>query len=270
MLSAVDRARILPSRRSGLTLLEMVVVLAVLAALATMVIPMLDNVAVESRHIATKQTLRQIQETIVNRYASDMKGYTYNDGSTTHFLGTASGTLASVNYGLPVADPQNLGTDGSTTRNAYLPQLAFLSINPLTNDQTSMRSLSGSSVSSIGWNGPYLSPGSTAFPAATQTMPNGRTAQANGFYDVSSGAPLYGMTSASLSGWTDPAPYDAWGSPIVIQGTLTNSSPYTYVNTLTSTMLSGATPLTLTNSVLVSAGPDGVLNTFDDVTLKVQ
>ncbi|HEX4131052.1 MAG TPA: prepilin-type N-terminal cleavage/methylation domain-containing protein [Pirellulales bacterium] len=263
-----------PAFRRGLTLLELVVVLAVLAALASMLVPILDNVSVQSRQVATMQTMRQVQEAIVNRYATDMKGYIAVDTSNNfHFTTTATGTTLSTNLGLPVPDPLN----ATVPRNLFVPQLAFLFLNPLTYDQTQSGSSSSISGLSLGWHGPYMGSGS-AFPAATASMPNGNTAQGNGFY-ATGGTSIYGYSNGGS--WIDPTPIDAWGSPIVVQLAIPSTtssgtvvSPYSYATTvptaLTTWYPSFLTGIPLTYAVIVSAGPDGVLNSGDDIMLKVQ
>jgi hypothetical protein len=183
----------------------------------------------------------------------------------------------SLNKGLPVPHPTAAVTSLSG-RNAYYPQLAFLFVNPLDGTQSST-----ASAGFLGWRGPYSSAGGATFPYPTQVMPNGNTAAQNGFYG-SGNATIFGSTvatttttSSSVSlGWVDPAVIDAWGSPIVIQPIVTSSSsgPFNFtmsgIVTASYATSSLATTMTPTNSALVSAGPDGVLNTTDDVFIKIQ
>ncbi|HEX3872190.1 MAG TPA: prepilin-type N-terminal cleavage/methylation domain-containing protein, partial [Pirellulales bacterium] len=232
------------SPRRGLTLLELIVVMAVLVALATMVVPILDNFATESRMTATKQTLVRLQETINNRYATDMKGVTFYDSSNNPV----------VNQGLPVPNPTPANTVSGRIGNPYYPQLAFFFIEP-----TWLTQSTATYTGSLGWHGPYTTAGGALFPYATQMMPNGRTASVNGFYGSDGTSAIYGFNgnTASTSGaYADPTVADAWGSPIVIQPVATSSvsGPFSFATYSmsgstygTTPLLDGTTFLTLTN-----------------------
>src|SRR5262249_1381469 len=101
----------------GLTLLELVVGMAILVALASSVVPRLSTTGDDARSDVTHETLRQLQDVILNRYMPDMRNlYT-----------TSSSAL--VQLGLPGPDPDHLQPSGRT----QAPQLVFLFLNPTTN-----------------------------------------------------------------------------------------------------------------------------------------
>ena len=86
-------------RRSALTLLELVVVMAVLVALAGLAVPMFDNTTTQVSNGATIASMRQLQQLILNRYAADMKGT--SDGSGTYFYDSFPRATANVNVSQP-------------------------------------------------------------------------------------------------------------------------------------------------------------------------
>lgn len=233
--------------RLGLSLLELVTVIAILAVLAGIVLPQLSGVSTQSTDTVTKYGMQQVREAISNRYAVDMTGFVFFNSSNAPMV---DGLGQSYNKGLPVPHPEL----ASNTRNPYIPQLAYLFVSPVTN---SPYSLAGTSTGTLGWRGPYLSNGPGRFPAATTVMANGHTATENGFYS-SGGTPLYGIS-------TDSTVLDGWGNPIVMQVTSSPVAPFT----VSPPDASGAVLATMSYAVLVSAGADGVLNTNDDVLLKL-
>jgi prepilin-type N-terminal cleavage/methylation domain-containing protein len=216
-------------RKKGLTLIELMVVLAVMVALAAMIVPRYEGLTRQSQITATQEQLRQLQSLIVNRYVNDMC-----DGVT-----SSHGAVAK---GLPGPHGGNLFP---TTRQQW-PQLTFLFINPATNDMTQ----SFNPNTSRGWRGPYLLSGRGGdYPGHDPS-----TAIARGFNNQ------HGVTAAeSTTGVADQTVLDTWGNPVVILydddfAVLNNSptiSPVAYYR-------------------LVSAGPDGTLNTSDDLTMPLR
>lgn len=179
------------SLRRGLTLVELVVVLVILVALGSMVIPHADTAAEQARTDATNETLRRLRDVIVNQYMPDNKGSVFN---STTFLG-ATGD-ATMNYdGMPRLGSINMP-----------PQLVGLFLNPGVQ--------SYNTTTHFGWHGPYLTSGTAVYPGG-----NPGTAAARGFFNASAfgTAAAAGLTTTSGSTYAgDPTVLDGWGNPIVI------------------------------------------------------
>jgi len=174
-------------RRGGLTLVELVVVLVIMVALASIVIPRADTAAEQGRTDATNATLSRLREVIVNRYVPDTRGAAY---SGTDFLGNL-GDLT-LNYdGMPRTHSLNTP-----------PQLAAMFLAPGLSPYTM--------ASHSGWNGPYIASGTGVFPGA-----NPSTAGARGFLPTSGTSGAFGnANNGSYPG--DPTSLDAWGNPVVM------------------------------------------------------
>jgi prepilin-type N-terminal cleavage/methylation domain-containing protein len=175
-------------RRRGLTLVELVVVLVIIVALASIVIPRADTAAEQGRVDATNATLARLREVILNRYMPDTKGAAFVE--TTYSGSSGDGT---INYdGLPRMGSFNMP-----------PQLVPMFLAPgLSVYNTSSHS---------GWHGPYIASGTAVFPGA-----NPSTAGARGFLSSASGTSgAFGnANNGSYPG--DPTSLDAWGNPIVM------------------------------------------------------
>jgi prepilin-type N-terminal cleavage/methylation domain-containing protein len=61
-----------PARRQGLTLLELLIVMTILVALATLIVPTMGYLGRRSQALAARENLQRLQELIVNRYWADM------------------------------------------------------------------------------------------------------------------------------------------------------------------------------------------------------
>ena len=220
-----DRA---PSPRcSGLTLIELIVVLTILVALSSIVIPLFGQQAREASGDATQATLARVAQAIVGTggYAEAMR-YARNAADT-----------QSIGYGagLPWPSPAEV-----TAGREDHPQIHYLFERP-----TDLRDYDPDTpiqvydpVSKIGWRGPWLDvTTATAYPAAADEMVNGETASANGF-DAT-----YGVAG-------DLAPLDGWGNPVVIQ------LPEAATGTLEQRRQAVR---------LISAGPNGTIETPADV-----
>jgi type II secretory pathway pseudopilin PulG len=168
--------------RSALTLVELVVVMVVLIALAGMTLPLFDNVSNQARVSTTTASLRQLQDVILNRYAVDMKGA--SDGTGTYFYD-----------GLPRA---------AANPTVYQPQLEWLFKAPA----LAVPTVPFNATTRLGWNGPYLAGGQSTYPAPGQILSNGQTAELDGFYSLTG--------TATFGNVGDQTVLDGWGNPIVI------------------------------------------------------
>ncbi len=177
--------RIASRRRSALTLLELVVVMVVLVALAGMTLPLFDNVSTQSRTSTTLASLRQLQTLILNTYVPNMKGADIAAGTST------AGVQINPN-GLPRSSP------------TAQPMLIWLFHNPASSYGTDTATQNTyAPVTQLGWNGPYLMGGTATYPGLN---PNA----ANEGFTTTYGTPPSGTTPG------DQTVLDGWGNPIVI------------------------------------------------------
>ncbi len=68
----MHRFRKLAARRCGLTLLELLIVLTILVALSTLIVPTMGYLGRRSQRLAARENLYRLQNLIVNRYWNDM------------------------------------------------------------------------------------------------------------------------------------------------------------------------------------------------------
>jgi type II secretory pathway pseudopilin PulG len=191
-------------RRAGLTLFELLLVLGVLAGLASLVIPAVAHRLDHAHDQATRRSLQQIRDVLADTYYDDMG---------------------------------DLPRPGAAARPDH-PQLVYLFLNPEThldnNPTTRDYDLTFDPVSRRGWRGPYL------------------LHQGEGFryeMDPSRGFEIrYGETG-------DPAALDGWGNPIVLQEP---NAPGV------------GESQRLRHSRLVSAGPNGVIETDPDALMPTE
>lgn len=209
----------------GVTLVEIMVVLSILVAIAALTVPRYEGFTRQAQITTTQVTLRQLQDLIVNRYVVDMAG-------------VVASTNAAVAGGLPGPHANSL----QPATRSQSPQLAFLFINPVTNDISN----AFNPIYSRGWRGPYLLSGRGGdYPGADPS-----TAVARGF------GSQFGVSAAqSTTGVADQAVLDVWGNPIVMR--------------LDADFISATAP-PYAFYELVSAGPDGTLNTSDDLSMPLR
>lgn len=174
--------------RSGLTLVELVVVLVILVALASMIIPRADIITEQSRIDATNQNLLRLRDVIVNHYVPDTNGAAFT--GTTFLSTTGDGTA------------NGDGMPRFASINAP-PQLVALFLNPGLQTYNS--------TTHFGWNGPYLNTGTAVYPGGSPS-----TAALRGFLSSTSTTSSAFGTAAGTSYPGDPTVLDAWGNPIVM------------------------------------------------------
>lgn len=215
--------------RTGLTLLELVLVLVILTALGSMIIPMTEGIGEDSRRTVTQTILRDLAATLTNRYQQDMEGFLIaDDGGTPVPL-----------PGLPFPDPLRFADHA---RNLNHPQLAFLFVNPQTFEDGLPATLDSdktySATTRRGWNGPYVQHNGGRFRPVDQQLHASFTP--DGF-------------ETRYAVLNDPALLDAWGRPVVLQVPILNED----------------FPLAVRwrHARLISAGPSGIINTPPDVLM---
>jgi prepilin-type N-terminal cleavage/methylation domain-containing protein len=221
--------------RRGLTLLELLVVLSILVALASLIIPNISFLGSKSQAVSTRENLQRLQELLVNRYIPDMGGNVYlpptgGSATTNPYAGTNLGNMA-ANLPAPSGVPALLTFSSTSSRNATHPQLRYLFVNPDT--ETIQWSEGVTALSVRRWQGPYGQQ-----TGATYTVTGGTATN----YDE------YGVNG-------DPTVTDAWGRPIVIQ-----VPPATLLDPTTNEP-------GVNFARIVSAGPNGVIDTPEDVTM---
>lgn len=125
-------------KRRGLTLLELLVVLTILIALGTIVIPSLGYLGQRSQRLATRENLARLQKLLVDRYFVDMNE-------------------------LPRpaldADGNVIETNDEDEERSDHPQLCYLFVNPdaMTDaDQYNDRDRGENLLSGRCWQGPYV------------------------------------------------------------------------------------------------------------------
>jgi len=218
------------NRRAGLTLLELLIVLVILTALGTLLIPSLSWVGERSQRLTTQENLRRIRDLIVHEYQVDM------------------GELPRP----------RLDQSTATIPRRQHPQLSYLFVNPDTHDngiaQDDFSPPVGTTVlSGRRWNGPYLQhSGMEYFVTDTATSLTGFTNR----YGL--GTPAFDATGTN-PGVGDPTVTDAWGHPIVIQeptGDAGNDDTIAEAG-----LVGAAAEWARRHTRLVSAGRDGVIQT---------
>jgi prepilin-type N-terminal cleavage/methylation domain-containing protein len=173
-------------KRRGLTLLELLVVLAILVSLATIIVPVIGHLGRKSQELATRENLLRLQDLVTNQYRADM------------------GELPRPNLTV------------SPGRKNH-PQLRYLFVNPDTEDITN---LAGTTLSSARqWKGPYVRHGGAKYQIDNNTSPDPAKGEVNRKYTDAYGLSDEWSTATPpvLTSPGDPTILDAWGRPIVLQ-----------------------------------------------------
>lgn len=205
----------------GFTILELMIVLAILAALAAAVVPMVGSNVEDAKETAAKVSVQAVRDAYMDRFVRDMK---YTEWFQNNF------------------------------DNVYVHDLMANSrIN-----QSSSASGSYDVAARKGWNGPYLDPSRSApFPARNGMNPLFATNyQARNFYS-SSGAALYGDEGASIP---YIAANDPWGNPIVLQIPVAGAFNFSKIYPAAPTA-EQIKETRLRFGRVLSAGPNGVIET---------
>jgi prepilin-type N-terminal cleavage/methylation domain-containing protein len=233
-------------RRGGLTLLELVMVVSILAILTALVVPGMNDQQEETRRTVARATLQELRDVIANRYAQDLVSPIVSLP-----VPHASDTVRNA------ATPQATGT--STTA---LPQLHFLFVNPnqyhTSSNPPYLAVNDYDQQTKIGWNGPYVMMKSTTYPNPTAVRftkdPNNTdTWEEHGF-----------TTTFGQPG--DFCVNDPWGSPYVIIIRATSHGGSTaYTAYLTSAGFNRRL-----DQASWTTNADGTLNSGDDLTLPIK
>lgn len=222
--------------RLGLTLLEMLLVLVILTALGSLLIPSLSWMGQRSQRLATQENLRRLRELVVNEYQVDM------------------GELPRPSV--------NAYAGASPTRLNH-PQLVYLFVNPDTHEDGDLTNdfvVQGTILSGRRWQGPYVQHAGLEYfvtdsDASLVTGTNFTTR-----YGVGDQATRIG----------DPTVTDAWGHPIIFQepdaDTNDDGSADVDING-DGNMDAADLEFARIHTRLVSAGLDGRLSTNPDTPM---
>jgi prepilin-type N-terminal cleavage/methylation domain-containing protein len=220
--------------RRGLTLLELVMVVSILAVLTAMIVPGMNAQNEETRVAVAKKSLQDLRDTIANRYLVDMQD-------------------------LPRANAADTVRGGVNA----LPQLHFLFNNPRQYLSTANPPYSAvndyDASTRIGWNGPYVMTTPGKYPVVTDRRfpkdPNDtRTWAACGFTTD------YGFVN-------DQTLNDPWGSPYVITF---QTRAFGTGNSEVREYLVSAGPNRVLDVSTWVINTDGSLNSGDDLALLIR
>lgn len=219
--------------RRGLTLLELVMVVSILAVLTAMIVPGMNTQNEETRLVVARKSLQDLRDTIANRYLPDM------------------GTL-----------PQAHDLDTVRLSDAAgIPQLHFLFFNPnsyvASHAQTYSAMSDYNTTTRMGWNGPYVTTSAAKYPDITTRRfpkdPNNDDTWAEcGF-------------TANYGYLNDQTLNDPWGSPFVIRFVDRTRG----ANTEREYYLVSAGPNRVLNFATWTQNANGTMNTGDDLALSI-
>lgn len=225
--------------RRGLTLLELVMVVSILAILAALVVPGMSDQQEETRKTVARATMQELRDVIANRYLNDMQALPQPD-LVNDTLRTGSATMQNIS---------------STQTN--LPQLNFLFVNPQFASSTTGPNYVAVNTfdqqSRIGWNGPYVMQKATTYPDPTaRRFPTDPT-NTQTWSD-------YGFTT-QYGQFGDNCLMDPWGSPYVV---VVRQTPHGSSTVYTSNVVSAGFNRTLETTT------NGLLSTGDDLLLPIK
>jgi prepilin-type N-terminal cleavage/methylation domain-containing protein len=168
-------------KRRGLTLLELLVVLAILISLATIVVPVIGTFGRKSQQVATRENLLRLQELLVNQYWADM------------------------------GELPRPGVKGLADGRKNHPQLRYLFVNPDSPTEEVAKTAGATLLSARHWNGPYVRHAGARYQVHTEGKDDGISPTFTPDYGLGDDS----TTTPSRQG--DPTILDAWGRPIVLQ-----------------------------------------------------
>jgi prepilin-type N-terminal cleavage/methylation domain-containing protein len=233
-------------RRDGLTLLELVMVVSILAILTALVVPGMSDQQEETRKTVARATMQELRDVIANRYAQDIVSSPVSLPMPNSLDSTRLSTTTQI-------------TGASTSA---LPQLHFLFVNPnqfsATSTPTYMAVNDYDSQAKIGWNGPYVNTKATTYPNPSAIRfpkdPNN-----TGTWES------YGFTT-TFGQVGDFTVNDPWGSPYVI---VIFSQAHGGSTAYTAYLTSAGFNRTL-NTSSWAVNTDGTLNSGDDLALAIK
>lgn len=220
--------------RRGLTLLELVMVVSILAVLTAMIVPGMNSQNEETRAAVARKSLQDLRDTLANRYFVDMADLPRPNAADTTRL-TAAGNI---------------------------PQLHFLFFNPRSYVSTATPQYSSlndyDASTRVGWNGPYVMTTPGRYPTVTERRfpkdPNDtRTWEDCGFTTA------YGSVG-------DQTLMDPWGSPYVV---IFIDRAHNSVNVREFYVVSAGPDRDLDLSSW-TPNTNGTMNTADDLALLVK
>lgn len=229
-------------RRRGLTLLELVMVVSILAILTALVVPGMTDQQETTRAAVAKTLVKDVSDTIANKYAQDM-------ADTLGYQGLPRVNTRMTSGGPEVDDATRVSTatGGTTHQLFYLPQLCFLLVNPRQFDSSLALGQRYAAIPDydpsvkLGWNGPYFQNPGTTYPNPADRRfprdPNDTRVWSDFGFTLAHGQP------------GDPVLLDPWGSPIVI-----------------SVQLQTHGGVDMYSAYVVSAGPNKTLDIAPDTT----
>ena len=232
----------------GFTLVELLVVIAVISIIATISVAKITSFVQKSRIIAAENDLRILADAFTNMengYINDMRGIPGFSLSNMRL----SNLFVSTNiYGLVGADRISVERLDEVQKPFCAPPKSYVCF-----DESTMR----------GWRGPYVKNSVGAFPfAQSRRFSDDSTFEQRGFFPVLSGLRLphdfiVRREGCSIYGFPgEPVLIDPWGNPYVLQ----IPPPQAFFNEFASNT-NLADEVRFNYARVVSAGPDGRLDT---------
>lgn len=242
--------------RRGLTLLELVMVVSILAILTALVVPGMTETQEGARKSVAQVSVQDLRDTIANRYMQDMAdSFGFQGLPRPHCYGS----LSTPTYPDTTRAPSSTET---IQQLRYLPQLHYLFVNPRQYDASATPRYAAISdydaSTKLGWNGPYVMSKSSTYPdPALPRFPNDKN-------DTRTWSDFGFMTAYGQVGdFTVP---DPWGSPIVVS---IQQRTHGSAIMLTAYVVS-AGPNKVLDMTTWTNNTDGSLNSGDDIALPLK